>query len=381
MKEYYKYIHIIGHNELRISPLILQYFSDCKNNIDPDEHFFVTPHKMVYEAFSEKFSNLIYAPNHIKKRLGVVDWDGGLINEYAPRCDFLIVHRICFPYFFHSVKHEYYKKIVWRSWGGDAGLIKYSDKKYLKNTVKTLYNRFIWSNIVKQFALVGIANSVDEVDLTKRIGKVKMLHIPYPRETDYYQLLEDIKCNKSIHECHECINVMIGHSGYSIDNHLEIIDLLCRYKDEERVQFYFPLTYGDEAYIEMVKNYAIDKLGNKVHIIEKHMSYYDYANFINDMDIAIIDGLCSQALGNIGLLLFFDTKLFLNSNGIIRETFRINQIPFCDINEISRMTFAELSAPLSYDGVDKKDIVVQPRSKHVEYWNNVFSYLDGINNN
>lgn len=376
MNIYYKYIHILGHDEPRMSEKILCYFHDSNNNIDPNEHFFVTPHKMVFDIFSTQYTNIFYSPNHIKKKWGRQDWDGELINEWAPYCDFLIVHRMCYLLFMLEIKKCYYKKIVWRSWGGDAGLL-YADGEYMKNAIKFIINQALWRNIVKQFALVGIANDVDELDLSKRAGKIKMLCMPYCVKTDVFPSLETIK--KETKKCvDDNVNILIGHSGYPRDNHLEIIDALCKFK-EERVQFFFPLSYGNEEYIQKVKIYASDKLGDKAHIVEEYMGYIDYAKFISSMDIGIIDGMCSQALGNIDILLFFDTKLFLNRNGIIGKTFHKNKIPFCNIDSIKKMTFEEFASPISYIGVDKKSLECKPRHVYVEEWNKVLSYLEELN--
>jgi hypothetical protein len=78
------------------------------------------------------------------------------------------------------------------------------------------------------------------------------------------------------------------------------------------------LSYGSKEYANMVIDKAVRIFGEeKVEVIKDPMPYDDYVEYINTVDIAILDYQHQSALGNFYLLSLFGKKIYLNDDGIL----------------------------------------------------------------
>ena len=92
----------------------------------------------------------------------------------------------------------------------------------------------------------------------------------------------------------------------------EIFEYLKKYK-KENITVVLPLAYGDAENAEKIKEEALNIFGkNKVEFWEDFVTYEEYARRIHGIDIAIIDNIYSNGLGNWALLTFFQKKRFIS---------------------------------------------------------------------
>ena len=107
--------------------------------------------------------------------------------------------------------------------------------------------------------------------------------------------------------------MLLGHSGIQNDNHISILKELKKFEDK-KLHINLVLSYGDDIYVASVIDYVKKTWReDKVTINTKKMSAQDYYSFLKSMDIAILDGKKSYALGNIEALLFFKKTIYLNN--------------------------------------------------------------------
>ncbi len=328
----YKYIHIFFVPETKFSTACVRNINDNENGFVVSEHLFITPHKKVYEAISG-FENVEFTESK-----SVIS----LINRYAPKCDYIIAHSL--PRGELLINPWYYKKIVWRTWGHDVHRYNFHSSSGTKKIVKLLLYPF-WKFQVRCFAAVGVANTVDRLDIKENFGDVKMFRLPYTSKEET-AIMESVLPNTE-----KTKKILLGHSGYANDNHIEILKKLKKFSNES-IEIYMVLSYGNESYIEAVCAFVEKEKIQNVKIIDKFMPYGEFVEFLSGIDIAILDNDKSYALGNISWLLYFKKKIFLNRNGVIKRAFDADGVPYSCTDEIDRMTYNEFVKPLKYENIN-----------------------------
>lgn len=333
----YKYIHLFFLNELIFSSKCVQNINDRENEFVVSDHLFVTPYENVYNVIS-KYGNaeLAECKNNIE-----------LINKYAPMCDYIIAHSL--PQKEYLINPRHYKKIIWRTWGHDVQRYNSRGSSVIKNLAKLLLCQ-LWKHQVRSFRVVGVANTVDRLDIKEKFGDVRMLRVPYASKEET-GLMESVNPKNKVTE----YKVLLGHSGYANDNHIEILKKLKKFS-KENMEIYMVLSYGDIRYINTVRDFVEKEQIDNIKIIDEFMPYNDFVDFLSGMDIAILDNDKSYALGNIAWLLYFKKKIFLNRNGVIKRAFDIDGVPCMCTDEIDEMTFNEFVETLKFDGVDSEMI-------------------------
>lgn len=108
----------------------------------------------------------------------------------------------------------------------------------------------------------------------------------------------------------ETLYIQIGNSAQLCNNHIEIFNLLEKYKNEN-IKLFCILSYGDEGGLENIINYGKNIFGEKFIPITEYMEYSKYMEFLSKIDIAIFGHDIHKALGNITSLLSMKKTVFL----------------------------------------------------------------------
>ena len=347
-----KFLHVFWHNDLKFNPNVVRLIEDKENQLNPEEHYYLTPYKKVYDElikYTDKVSLVCSDKPHSSK----------IINKFSKYCDWLIVHSIPNIGKAIFIKKKNWGKIVWRTWGHD---IKYSRKSkgILKNLVKTIIE-LRWKKMVKSFYGVGIANNVDVIALEDFFGKLNTFRLSYSAKDrrNVYENISLLTTKKT-----STLNILIGHSGNEINEHFKIMDLMKKYRNED-IKLYFILSYGKEEYILKVEKKIKDEWESKSVIIKEFLPFHAYIELLSNIDVAIFAGNASHALGNIAALLQLNKKIFLSKDGVIAKAFSLDNLNCEFIEEIQDMEFRTFKdsidnsminsslKPLSYeDGVD-----------------------------
>ncbi len=359
----FKYIHLLWHNELKFNSRIIAMVNDDSAGFDSEEHLFVTPFQEIYDALKE-YGNVVLDDTYGSRKAA------GYVNRYAPKCHWLFLHSMCQPLEALKIKKAYWRKIVHRTWGGDLSYCM-TNSTGIKKLIKGIIN-IPFTRRMRKVRLIGVADTVDILNVQEKIGNVPTHVMPYPVK-DSHKILSEAMA--SPRKTDGKLNIMIGHSGYDINNHKGILDALYRFKDEN-IQIYIPLSYGIDSYIEEVKAYGEGLYGDKITIIEEMLPYDRYVKLVNEMDIAFFDGTISYALGNIQMFKLFRKKLFLHKDGIIRKAFDFDGMPYVCSSELENMSFKELSEPIEYSEEAIKKLVPISYENRIETWHNILKLLD-----
>ncbi len=353
MKKCYKtkYIHILLQNEIKFNLPLIKIVNARSDVFDKDEHLFVTSGKKVSDAAKE-FSNVFYD-----------ETASSLINKYAEQCDWIIVHGHLSVSEGIKIKKKYLRKIILRFWGGSIGY-KCKTGDIIKNIVKKILNK-IYIGKVSRFAAFAIANKVDEVAIRKTLKDIPVFRMPYGmgKREEILELLKN-------EECDDNFNVLVGHNAWDHDNHIAVLKKLEKYGDN--IKIYVPLSYGNEFYKEKVEKYIEDNNPGNIAVIKDFMPYDEYMKFLNKMDVAILDGDISYALGNVAALLLLKKKLFINRTGEIKETFDIENIPHCCVDELDYMPIEEFLKKIDYPENMSENVLPYSRESAVGAWKTFF---------
>ena len=170
---------------------------------------------------------------------------------------------------------------------------------------------------------------------------------------------------------------MIGHCAYQFLRHIEIMDLLKKYKDENLL-ISLVLSYGDMEYARKVEEYAIQTFGNdKVEIIRKLMSPMEYIEYLNTVDICILDYKHQAALGNFWRLLYLEKKIFLNKDGILKLFANFEGAETYCVENIKNMNFEQFTKRLNDPQSCKKSVEFYIDENNIlNMWKNSINELE-----
>lgn len=350
-----KILHIFTVNELKFSIAMIENGRRDSENI----HNFFIQFPEILDKIDDN-NDLIIDFKHTKKI-------SSIINKYSKEYDYFFIHG------FHNyinalfIKRCNLKKIVWRTWGGDAGyeIIGSFSEKIVKRIVNRIFAKRM--SIIK---LIGIANCVDEINLRNHGINNKTLRMPYHKPG----LFQIEKYEMHISREHDGINIMIGHSGYSICNHYQIINKLKPFFSEN-IRIFLILSYGDPDYIDKLKKQVECMKTDKIIIISSFLDQTKYNALLHSMDIAIFDGTISYALGNITKLLMYRKKIFLCNRGVIAQAFDLKGIPYGDVDKLGEISFEEFKENVMYTNDMLDDFAPQSFERNEECWNRIYGYL------
>ncbi len=335
---HYKFIHILYSDGLKINSDVVEVINDRKNGFDPEDHLFVTPYEDVFNSLSS-YSN-------VELSTVASGQSAGIANFYAKYADWLILHSgIPFKQVL-LLKKSTAGKIIWRTWGHDVWVYKKSGS-FVKRLFLSCANK-LYRKKISQFRCIGIANVADEIALKRNFDKLPELTVlPYPRHTGIDDILSYQDDRRAPDD--DICRVLLGHSGFSYDNHINVIKKLEKYSDSA-VEIIIPLSYGSPGYISEVEEYISNcVLKDKITVLKDFVPFSDYTKILQKTDVAIFDGVKACALGNISVLLLFRKKFFLNSAGALAETFDRERVPYHKTEDIDKMSFAEFSAAEPYE--------------------------------
>ncbi|HCS76091.1 MAG TPA: hypothetical protein DIW17_19740 [Clostridiales bacterium] len=309
--------------------------------------------------------------NELKQNVFFISYDK--LISIADGFDKIILHSILQLTTLNKIKFlltpKLMNSIIWVAWGGD--LYKYSSSKSIKSRLKEMINyRFIKG--IKHF--VGIFPP--DIDYFKKVydtgactyyaSYTGALDNPIYKEQRALPLLEQKIANN------ETINIMVGHSSTKVLNHIDVLEDLFRYKDEN-IRIYIPLSYGDMEYGNLVEKKAVELYGDKVVYIRSIMNKQDYMKFLSEIDIAVFNTHRQIGLGNINPLIYMGKKLYMPEGSVMYEFFHSEGISISSCSEIKNLSYDDFTKPVQINQ-GRKYIMenVLNKEKKVELWRKVF---------
>lgn len=263
------------------------------------------------------------------------------------------------------------EKTFWIVWGEEFN-------KYTKITTNTFIKEYL------RRAYYSVNDCINKMIMSKI--KYVALQIPeYQKLKKYYnsdairvilKLYYPYQFKQTINRDNDTntTNILLGHSGWRGYGHLEVLDILSKYK-EEKIQIHIPLSYGNSDYINEVIQKATFLFGDKTTIISKFMGPDDYNQLLSEMDIGIFNEPVQTGAHNINALLGFGKKMYLNDFGQNKVIY--NDIGYIieDISNIKSLNFSDFI----HNDVNVSNYNISLHKKNsdenlaIEQWNIIFS--------
>ena len=222
------------------------------------------------------------------------------------------------------------KKSSWIIWGGDL---------YDQGNKKNFFAQKVDKYVKKYMAFISTLVPDDYLIAEKYYhvrGKYQRAIYMNPIKLEFLEKIQKvIKSNEKI------INIQIGNSADSTNNHLEILDILKKYKDEN-IKIYCPLSYGDRKYALEVVKYGKNIFKEKFIEMLDFLNPQKYTEYLGMIDILIFNHNRQQGLGNISALAYLGKKIYIRSD-ISTWNYLKNDIglKIFDIKEIQNQEFSD----------------------------------------
>jgi len=129
------------------------------------------------------------------------------------------------------------------------------------------------------------------------------------------------------------INIQVGNSADPSNNHLEVLDKLTKYKNEN-IKIFVPLSYGDEKYASEIIAKGKEIFGDSFIALTEFMPFDKYLDFLGDIDIAIFAHKRQQAMGNTITLLGLGKKVYMRNDVTPWKLFSDIDIKVFDVENI-----------------------------------------------
>lgn len=175
----------------------------------------------------------------------------------------------------------------------------------------------------------------------------------------------------------ENIKIMLGNSADDENRHYFLIDSIKKHINSN-TEVYIPLSYGDKAYAENVKNYAKVELGKCARPMMDFMKLEEYVSLLKKIDIVVYAHERQQAFSNTVQLISNGSKLYMSHNSTIYQWLKECGIEVYDINNIDNNFLSILSVEKKKNNADiiRKECSLEEISKR---WREVFKDINELN--
>ena len=236
-------------------------------------------------------------------------------------------------YLVSKIKRSNNNILIWIGWGAEF----YSNSRVFKNKnhflkeetvllqkvidssgfVKKYSNPRQWATFFKdgftrnnlaKMDYIGVSYDEQKFELNSKFNKEFSYFnfMYYPIERMVTSLEDTIHGN----------NILLGNSASATNNHLEIINLL-KENDIGEKRIYCPLSYGNEAYRNLIIDVGAKELSQNFTPLVDFIPLREYNNLVKSCGIVIMNHKRQQAFGNIITMLYYGAKIFLDEQNSI----------------------------------------------------------------
>jgi len=218
-------------------------------------------------------------------------------------------------------------KCHWVIWGGDLYQYKKASNSW-RSRVKEALRRFVIRRIGHLVTYIE-----GDVELARQWYGAKGVHhecLMYLSNVVDPSLIEA----PLVKPQDGTTNILVGNSADPSNNHLEALERLLPYKDED-IKIYVPLSYGNQAHAEKVIDQGKKWFGEKLVPMTNFMPFERYLEFLKNIDIAVFNHRRQQAMGNTITLLGMGKTVFMQDEVSHWFFFKSLGVELCEISNFS----------------------------------------------
>lgn len=216
------------------------------------------------------------------------------------------------------------RKCYWVMWGGDL----YRYQQHQRTLAWKLHER------LRHFVIRRMGHFITYVkgdyELARRwYGTQGIWHECFMYPSNGYQTHVMSQAQ------HDTRNIQVGNSADLTNNHLEILEKLIPFR-EQNIRIFVPLSYGDEkGYVARVVDYGKRHFGEKFQPILEFLTLEQYIAYLAQIDVAIFNHRRQQGMGNIITLLGLGKKVYMRRDVTSWATFSKLGVELYDVKSIT----------------------------------------------
>ena len=382
-----KYLYVLGS----VTIATYSFMNILKDRYDISEHTVYIPMGrdiLKVQPQMGEFDNIIYP-------------SGGLFRNFVRelimyyRAEHVILHGLfigtkkLLPILFLLLlfPNRMSRKLSWIEHGGDLYNWEYPHQNWKKPFID-------WMNrkIRISASVLGVCHPMDERVIRETFATdapcfyTQMRTMADPFEVWESVRPQEMRFPKQASDNY-CYRIQVGHNAFQLGNHIRILDMLEKFKDEN-IRLIMPMNYGMTGvfgdvyggfhYRTAVNQVAQQIFGDKAHQIVKKMQQPNYFRYLWGVDIVIFGLYRQAALGNIHPLLYMNKKIFLPSKSVVYQWMKEQGLDVYDTDEIPNMTFEKFVSPPS--GKNRAWITDFLTKNSYGLWDSYFEALDAAVN-
>ncbi len=221
------------------------------------------------------------------------------------QADKIIIHSLASPflliylYLFPSLV----KKSYWVIWGKDL---------YFHNTLNKKRPDHLLYEFFRRRVIRNIPHIITHID--GEYERAKQWYGSTARHHKCFMYPSNLYTERPFKEKSQGrVKVLLGNSADPSNNHLEVFELLAKFKDTE-IEIIVPLSYGNKRYANRVIEAGQRIFGDKFTPLTELIPLPKYLDMLEQIDIAIFAHRRQQAMGNITSLLGMGKKVYLRND-------------------------------------------------------------------
>lgn len=215
------------------------------------------------------------------------------------------------------------KKCYWIMWGGD--LYRYQFRR--RNLKNNIYEQ------IRAFVIRRVGHFVTYVK-----GDYELAQKWYGAKGQWHEcfmypsnLYKDYAVPP---KQGDTINILVGNSADPSNNHVEILEKLKGYK-EQNIQIYCPLSYGPAEYAERITKLGNELFGAKFTPLLDFMPFNKYLELLGQIEIAVFAHKRQQGMGNTTTLLGLGKKVYMRTEIVTWGALRQLGLHVYDVGSIN----------------------------------------------
>lgn len=257
--------------------------------------------------------------------------------------DIVLWHGFIYPgrfMLFLAANPQFLKKSVWVVWGIDLYNWERQNDS-LHNRVINMLNRYCRCHLKAVVTLLEPDRKYYQENFT---SKIPCYVVPYPISKESFEAMDIYRDWKP--RRNGVMYVQVAHNAHTFNNHMEILESLVPYA-EENMRLFLPMSYGNDwhtsndQYGKKIQDFVKEHFPKKARILERLMPQLKYTEFLWNMDVAIFNAERQNALGNILKLLYMGNKVYLTPNGPLYTFFKEKNIEIYSTKDIGKIPYSE----------------------------------------
>lgn len=298
-------------------------------------HFNMDDHRFVlYTNKAFDIDDRLYSINN------VYDYDCKTriwLYKEMKKADIIVLHNLGIPakeLLIIGWSKSILQKSVWVIWGAD--LYCYKDPL---NGIGDYIVEITRRHIAKNIGMTGTLTEGDHALLCKWYNcNTENVRLEYISEKSVSHMKEIVEHPR---DKTERIRILLGNSATRSNCHIEALEILSKYKNEN-IEILAPLSYGDMAYADEVTEAGRKIFGDSFVPIREFIPKEDYYSFLNTVDIGIFNNNRQQGTGNIEALMYYKRKVYIREGTSMWDEWnKKGNYTLEDVASIRGLTFKE----------------------------------------